>query len=97
MTPLEQAKALAAQLSSVLATIDETPPVPPQPVTKYAIVDGLNIRAAPSTMATILNKLHLGDAVTATAVVGQWATISSPMAGYVYNPSLDATRPVPKV
>lgn len=90
MTPLEQAKALTAQLSSVLQTIPEAMA---GPVTKYATVDQLNVRGGAGTNYPILRKLALGEEVSVTASAGQWDTISAPVAGFVYNPSLSVTRP----
>ncbi len=91
MTPLEQAKGLAAQLASVLETIHEASDTPPQTVTKYAVVDGLNVRAGAGTTYSIIRKLALGEAVEVASVSGQWAALVG--GGHVYNPSLSAARP----
>jgi hypothetical protein len=95
MTPLEQARGLAAQLASVLETIHEASETPPEPVTKYATIDQLNIRGGAGTSYPILRKLALGEAVTVVSSAGQWDRVSAPLVGYVFNPSLSVTKPNP--
>jgi hypothetical protein len=68
-------------------------PTVAQPATMYAKVEGLRIRAQPSTSAAILRELHVGEAVSVLSVTGQWASVTAPLVGYVYAPSLSVTRP----
>lgn len=97
MSQKEQALALLNQAAAIIGGLQDPEARPPAPVTKYAIVEGLNIRNGPSASTLSIGKLHLGDAVTASEVNGQWATIAAPIAGYVFNQSLSTVKPVPKL
>jgi hypothetical protein len=91
--PLESITAYIVKASDLIEPM--TPDPIPAPITKYATVEGLNIRSGEGTSYPIIGTLHLGVAVTVIATNGQWDTIVSPMTGYVYNGSLSKVKPVP--
>lgn len=92
MSVKEQVKALLAQASALVDTINETT-TPAAPITKYATVNGLNIRDGDGTTYPILGKLAYGESVRVVKTSGQWDEIDLPIAGHVYNGSLSTTRP----
>jgi hypothetical protein len=64
-----------------------------EPTTMYATVNGLRVRALPSTTAAILTVLALGEAVGVVETANGWARVVAPKAGFVSAQYLSLTDP----
>jgi uncharacterized protein YvpB len=95
MTPLEQAKSLAAQLGAVLNTVKEAPVVQLPPTTPMFVTDiGVRGRAGPGLTYAILKLFQTGDQVGVLEETNGWKHVLTPVDCWISSQYLSVTRPL---